>query len=139
MKDYSLFSSVGFSSGLARGWEGSQPGPRLEKTAALVVPPVGAHPFLCLCKVRLKLYLRIVLLYRHNPAAMRSCCGGKRGFRQPREIIATVCGRLMRVVPRHLFDTWCMMVISKSNYVLGPFQGWNIPEYSIISWFNNLI
>ena len=81
MKDFSLFSSVGFSSGLARGWERSQPGPRLEQTAALVVPPVGAHPFLCLCRVRLKLYLRIVLLSRHNPAAMRSCCGGKRGFR----------------------------------------------------------
>ena len=81
MKDFSLFSSVGFSSGLARGWEGSQPGPRLEQTVALVVPPVGAHPFLCLCRVRLKLYLRIVLLSRHNPAAMRSCCGGKRGFR----------------------------------------------------------
>ena len=76
MKDYSLFSSVGFSSGLARGWEGSQPGPRLEQTAALVVPPVGAHPFLCLCKVRFKLYLRIVLLYRHNPAAMLIAAAG---------------------------------------------------------------
>ena len=51
----------------------------------------------------------------------------------PREIIATVCWRLMRVVPRHLFDTWCMMVIGsttgtdlwqlgKTSWLLGKFS-----------------
>ena len=48
--------------------------------AALLVPSVGARYLLCLYMVLVRLYLRIVLLSRHNPAAMRSCCGGKRGF-----------------------------------------------------------
>ena len=92
----------------------------------------------------LRLYPRMVLLSRHNPAALRSCCGGKRGFRQPCEIIATVCGRLMRVVPRHLFDTWCMMVIG--NQILFPqyctFSGllprtWFAPFINELFWYTS--